>query len=36
MWIVSDKDVSYRAAVGRVVKDAWNKVATEWIDVTLG
>jgi hypothetical protein len=36
MWIMLDGCISYRVAVGRVIKDTWDMVATKWIDVTLG
>jgi hypothetical protein len=36
LWIASDGYVSYRKALGRVVKGTWDRIGKEWIDVTLG
>lgn len=36
LWIASDGYISYRKALGRVVKDTWDRIGKEWIDVTLG
>jgi hypothetical protein len=36
LWIASDGYISYRKALGRVIKDTWDRIGKEWIDVTLG
>jgi hypothetical protein len=36
LWIEWKDGVAYRKALGRVVKDIWDRQALEWIDITLG
>ena len=36
LWIEWKDGVAYRKGLGRVVKEAWESQATEWIDLTLG
>jgi hypothetical protein len=36
MWIEWEGDIAYRQAVGRVQKKAWDLVATQKVDITLG
>ena len=36
LWIEWKEGVAYRKGLGRVVKEAWERQATEWIDLTLG
>jgi hypothetical protein len=35
MWTETKDTISYRVAVGRIVRESWERVATEWVDVTL-
>lgn len=36
LWIEWNEGVAYRKELGRVIKEAWERQATEWIDLTLG
>ena len=36
MWIEWKEGIAYRKGLGRVSKEAWERQATEWIDLTLG
>ena len=36
LWIEWKEGVAYRKGLGRVIKEAWERQATEWIDLTLG
>lgn len=36
LWIEWNEGVAYRKGLGRVIKEAWERQATEWIDLTLG
>ena len=36
LWIEWKEGVAYRKGLGRVRKQAWERQATEWIDLTLG
>ena len=36
LWIEWKECVAYRKGLGRVIKEAWERQATEWIDLTLG
>lgn len=36
LWIEWEEGVAYRKGLGRVSKEAWERQATEWIDLTLG
>ena len=36
MWIEWKGGVAYRKGLGKVIKEAWDRQATEWIDLTLG
>ena len=36
LWIEWKEGIAYRKGLGRVIKEAWERQATEWIDLTLG
>ena len=36
LWIEWKEGVAYRKGLGRVIKEAWERQATEWIDLALG
>ena len=36
LFIEWKEGVAYRKGLGRVSKEAWERQATEWIDLTLG
>jgi Heterokaryon incompatibility protein (HET) len=36
MWIERKKGIAYRKSIGRVIKTAWEAIALEDIDITLG
>lgn len=36
LWIEWKEGIAYRKGLGRISKGAWDRQATEWIDLTLG
>lgn len=36
LWIEWKEGIAYRKGLGRISKEAWERQATEWIDLTLG
>lgn len=36
MSVERDDGIAYRKAVGRVTKEAWERIATDEVDITLG
>jgi hypothetical protein len=36
LWIEWKGGIAYRKALGRVIKETWDRQALEWIDITLG